>query len=185
MEEQESRGWACVDKWQDVRQASRFCQNAIDYPFAVPQGGKTADQLVDADHKASLAFVSHLNGMGRDAWDHQEPWIDGTPACVQSVWRLVCYTYFPKCNVNNAFTYMRPCRSACEDYVSSCRIECCDEGVQCVFTHSQVLEDAGMVRFVLRPKATLITLDPACCARATRRILMPEETGPLGFSLFA
>eukprot|EP00397_Hematodinium_sp_SG-2012_P025227 GEMP01026336.1.p1 GENE.GEMP01026336.1~~GEMP01026336.1.p1 ORF type:complete len:425 (+),score=92.63 GEMP01026336.1:270-1544(+) len=141
MEEQETRGWACADDWKSVRQASSFCSRAIDYPFSVPTGGKVQDHLVDADHKAILAFTSHLNGIGLDAWDHPEPWAPNTHACVQSVWRLTCNTYFPKCSAINAAQYLRPCRSACEDFVNTCAVECCDEGVKCVFSHTEVMED--------------------------------------------
>ena len=27
----------------------------------------------------------------------QEPWRAGTPDCIQSVWKMVCWTYFPRC----------------------------------------------------------------------------------------
>merc|ERR1719326_951481 len=56
---------------------------------------------------------------------------------------MACYTYFPKaamgCSDGAASTYLRPCQSSCFNYIRSCQVECCDESVQCSFTHTKQL----------------------------------------------
>merc|ERR1719382_1118919 len=80
--------------------------------------------------------------MGLEAWNLQNPEL--ADDCSQSIWRMVCYTYFPRarigCREGATTTYMRPCQSSCRNYIRACGVECCDESVQCVFSHQQELE---------------------------------------------
>jgi len=145
MEEQESFTFACVDNWKSTRRISRFCTGALDYEFSVRTGAEPAAVLVEADQKASLAYISHLNGVGIDAWDYQEPWAENTPECVKAIWKLSCYTYFPKCNNLDNSKYLRPCHTACENYIQACGVQCCDEGVKCVFSHDERQKDDSKV----------------------------------------
>jgi hypothetical protein len=136
-----------------------FCGKAIsNYPFAVPsmlQASSVATPTPDAslvglsqvaaqEKLAMSAYVAHLSGMGFDFWDYQNPWEHDS--CIQGVWKLACYTYFPRCNEVIPGAYLRPCKSACNDYIKSCAVQCCDEGVQCTFTHETVLAD-GKIRY--------------------------------------
>lgn len=145
LEQQESFNWACVEDWKNTKRISRFCSAALDYEFSVRTGAQPADMLVEADHKASLAYVSHLNGIGIDAWDYKEPWTDTTPDCIKAVWKMACYTYFPKCNNLDNSKYLRPCHTACTSYIQACGIQCCDEGVKCVFSEDQEQKDGSVV----------------------------------------
>merc|ERR1719265_2204453 len=56
---------------------------------------------------------------------------------------MACYTYFPKAAVGTQdgaqSAYIRPCQSSCFNYIRACQVECCDESVQCVFTHTKQL----------------------------------------------
>merc|ERR1719421_1611152 len=56
---------------------------------------------------------------------------------------MSCYTYFPKSKVGSKegeqTDYLRPCQSSCFNYIRSCQVECCDESVQCSFTHTKQL----------------------------------------------
>merc|ERR1719326_644987 len=82
------------------------------------------------------AYVGHLSAMGFDFWDHTTPW-DSDDECIKSVWKMSCYTHFPRCNEINQGKYLAPCASECQGYLKKCGVECCDEGVQCVFTHEK------------------------------------------------
>merc|ERR1719329_1885676 len=83
-----------------------------------------------------------------EAWDHAKPSQD-SDNCVKSVWQMVCYTYFPKneagCKTGESSRYLRPCQNTCNSYVSECGVECCDESVQCVFSHNVELSSKKMV----------------------------------------
>ena len=39
--------------------------------------------------------------------------------------------------------YLRPCAGTCHEYVNACQVQCCDEGVQCVFTHTAATIGGG------------------------------------------
>lgn len=45
------------------------------------------------------------------------------------------------CEKGTAAAYIRPCESSCRNYVHQCKVECCDESVQCTFEHSKKLSD--------------------------------------------
>jgi len=128
-----------------------FCRNAITYDPAlpVPSGGSASvKSLVQRqDNAASTMFYYHLSGLGLEAWDYQKP--EFADDCVKSIWRMVCYTYFPRAEIgcqDGAFTnYIRPCQSSCQNYVRSCGVECCDESVQCVFSHTKDISPSQKV----------------------------------------
>lgn len=120
-----------------------FCRHAVYYDPAVPTPITSAQPLnlliKSQDDAASTMFFYHLGGMGYDAWDHRDP-SQGTDGCVKAVWRMVCYTYFPKAGPasleGQSVSYQRPCQDVCSSYLQSCSVECCDESPQCVFTHT-------------------------------------------------
>jgi hypothetical protein len=121
-----------------------FCRNAITYDPAlpVPNGPSSVKALVQRqDNAASTMFYYHLTGLGLEAWDYQKPELAND--CVKSVWRMVCFTYFPRAAIgvqDGAYSdYIRPCQSSCTNYIRACQVECCDESVQCVFSHTKVL----------------------------------------------
>lgn len=127
-----------------------FCRNAISYDPALPvPAGSTAvkDLVKKQDNAASTMFYYHLNGLGLEAWDYQKP--EEEDDCIKSIWRLVCFTYFPRsevgCQDGSFVKYIRPCQSSCMNYVRQCNVECCDESVQCVFEHKKAITSTKMV----------------------------------------
>jgi len=86
--------------------------------------------------------------MGLESWDHTKPW-DKTNTCVESVWRMACYTYFPRapvtCKKGDPADYIKPCQSTCSNFIAQCGVECCDESVQCTFEHTKQLEDKSTI----------------------------------------
>jgi len=128
-----------------------FCRNAITYDPALPVpagSGASLKSLVERqDNAASTMFYYHLDGLGLEAWDYQKP--EFANDCIKSVWRMVCFTYFPRAEVgvqDGAFSkYIRPCQSSCHNYIRQCGVECCDESVQCVFQHSKAISKTQTV----------------------------------------
>jgi len=122
-----------------------FCRNAISYDPAlpVPAGGSASVKALvqRQDNAASTMFYYHLTGLGLEAWDYQKP--EYANDCIKSVWRMVCFTYFPRAEIgiqDGAWSaYIRPCKSSCENYIRACGVECCDESVQCVFEHKKAV----------------------------------------------
>eukprot|EP00747_Dinoflagellata_sp_TGD_P211183 gnl/TRDRNA2_/TRDRNA2_84383_c0_seq1.p1 gnl/TRDRNA2_/TRDRNA2_84383_c0~~gnl/TRDRNA2_/TRDRNA2_84383_c0_seq1.p1 ORF type:complete len:279 (-),score=39.62 gnl/TRDRNA2_/TRDRNA2_84383_c0_seq1:62-784(-) len=138
----ESAQWQC-QSLSAAKSYVKFCKNAVHYDFAVPSPKKgttkTLEELVGAqDDAASTMYYYHLSGMGLEAWDYKDPDEDGDD-CVKSVWRMVCNTYFPRaeagCAAGKVSTFLRPCSNVCHNYIKACNVECCDESVQCVFSH--------------------------------------------------
>jgi hypothetical protein len=118
-----------------------FCARAVYYDPAIPDiAGMTTTEVVrQQDDAAATQFFYHLSALGYEAWEHSDPATDYGNECVQSVWRMVCYTYFPKkqagCPAGLSTRYQRPCSGCCTDYLTKCGVECCDESSsQCVFT---------------------------------------------------
>lgn len=128
-----------------------FCRSAISYDPAlpVPQGGSASvkDLVQRQDNAASTMFYYHLNGLGYEAWDYQQP--EFADDCIKSIWRMVCFTYFPRAEIgvqDGAWSkYMRPCQSSCQNYIRTCGVECCDESVQCVFSHEKAITGGTIV----------------------------------------
>lgn len=133
--------WQCTTH-RAVSDFLSFCKDAVMYDPALPSPNTTSEAvktLVKAqDDAAATMYFYHLNGLGYEAWDHENPATD-SDECVKSIWRMTCFTYFPKsqagCGPNQATPYLRPCSSCCERYLSACAVECCDESARCVFQH--------------------------------------------------
>lgn len=130
-----------------------FCRGAINYDPAVPAPETPGEQSIATlvkkqDSAASTMFFYHLAGLGLEPWDYQKPGESNNP-CVESIWRMACYTYFPRaqgsCEEGAVSEYLRPCQSSCQNYVRSCSVECCDESVQCVFEHTKALTPTTFV----------------------------------------
>jgi hypothetical protein len=140
--------WQCSEH-SKVASYLEFCKGAVEYEPALPSPNKTSkpiDVIIKAqDDAAATMYFYHLSGMGYEAWDHPRP-SESEDECVQSVWRMVCYTYFPKaqagCSAGQESPYQRPCAGPCKSYLQACAVECCDESLQCVFQH-QVTEPDG------------------------------------------
>lgn len=121
-----------------------FCRGAINYNPALPappSGSASIHALVRTQEQAAITmFAYHLSGMGLEYWDHTDP-LTEEDDCIKSIWRMVCYTYFPKALVGSKegqeSRYLRPCQSSCFNYIRTCNVECCDESVQCVFEHTK------------------------------------------------
>jgi len=143
MDRLESTVWQCGAVATDLQGYLRFCTGTVPYTFALPSPNLSAvaiDRLIKAqDDAAATMFFYHLNGMGYDPWEHREPRYSEDP-CVQAVWRMTCYTYFPQsqagCASGQQVPYRRPCQSSCMDYITQCAVECCDESVACTFSHT-------------------------------------------------
>lgn len=138
----ENRTWNCAASHNSWRSAG-FCAKVVSaYHFALPDGGSesTEEELMrEQSRQAMRAYVTHVTGMGRDFWRLTEPWEHDE--CIQAVWKMACYTHFPRCNALSAGQYLRPCASTCQSYLSACQVQCCDEGVKCVFSHRRELPD--------------------------------------------
>jgi TM2 domain-containing membrane protein YozV len=139
--------WYCSTLRQTAEHMS-FCRAAINYDPALAAqtslGGTIGDRVKQQDSNAATAFFYHMAGLGYEGWDYQKP-EQSDNDCVKSIWRMVCYSHFPRSEVGctdgalSAFT--RPCQSACVNYVRTCGVECCDESVQCVFTHKKKVQN--------------------------------------------
>ncbi|CEM39643.1 unnamed protein product [Vitrella brassicaformis CCMP3155] len=139
------KDYTCMD-YTTHGSAMRFCGDVVDYDFGLRAG---VVNVSAADGQAVTTFAYHLGGMGIDFWEHTEPW-ESADDCIKHVWRLSCYTYFPKCEAGvtpgGSTAYLRPCRSSCQNYVKHCGVECCDESVQCRFTHTKALPDGSLLQ---------------------------------------
>lgn len=152
LEENKKQPWACanIENTKSLFKLGGFCSRVIAaYPFAMPQAGPgdnatEAGQIQGQAYKALETYVGHLSGMGFDFWDHTTPW-EEEDECIKSVWKMSCYTHFPRCNEISQGAYLPPCRSSCENYLNKCAVQCCDEGVQCTFEHSKKLADGTTV----------------------------------------
>mmetsp|Transcript_23645 Transcript_23645/g.55126 ORF Transcript_23645/g.55126 Transcript_23645/m.55126 type:complete len:267 (-) Transcript_23645:24-824(-) len=140
--------WTCI-AGKDVSvlsSFSTFCSRVIsEYTFSLPsppqQAAAMTDLIAMQSKQAIQMYAAHLSGMGYDLWDYTKPWEQND--CIQSIWRMSCYTYFPRCNEVEEGRYLRPCRSSCQNYIKSCNVECCDEGLQCVFRERRQREDGS------------------------------------------
>jgi len=125
-----------------------FCKEAVRYHPALPSPNKNAQLVSDVvkaqDNAAATMFFYHLSGMGYEPWEHKSPH-SSSNKCVQDVWKMVCFTYFPKadegCTVGKATPYARPCQTCCQNFLDSCAVECCDESPKCSFSHSMIADD--------------------------------------------
>lgn len=137
--------WVCATL-QKTAPAMSFCKGAINYNPSLPApagGDSSLAQLVKKQEQAAITmFAYHLSGLGIEYWDHTRPDLSDDD-CIKSVWRMTCFTYFPKsgvgCKEGQEGKYLRPCQSSCFNYIRACGVECCDESVQCVFQHTKKL----------------------------------------------
>mmetsp|Transcript_10745 Transcript_10745/g.19877 ORF Transcript_10745/g.19877 Transcript_10745/m.19877 type:complete len:551 (-) Transcript_10745:87-1739(-) len=140
--------WLC-STLHSVQKSMGFCKAAVTYDPALPapEGGSAPiETLVQRqDNAATTAFIFHLTGLGLEYWDYTQPEYSDDD-CIKSIWRMVCFTYFPRsavgCTEGVLTQYLRPCQSSCMNYVRACSVECCDESVQCVFTHTKALSSS-------------------------------------------
>jgi len=128
-----------------------FCRGAINYNPALPLGSvqmSLAEVVKKQEQAAITMYTYHLSGMGLEFWDHTKPEYDDDD-CIKAVWRMTCYTYFPKAQVGTKegqeSAYLRPCQSSCYNYIRACQVECCDESVQCVFEHEKQLSSTKRI----------------------------------------
>jgi TM2 domain-containing membrane protein YozV len=144
--------WVCATL-QKTAPSMSFCRGAINYNPALPapaDSGASLAALVKKQEQAAITmYAYHLSGMGIEYWDHTRPDLEDDD-CVKSVWRMTCYTYFPKsavgCQEGQESKFLRPCQSSCYNYIRSCGVECCDESVQCVFDHTKQLSSKESVK---------------------------------------
>lgn len=143
--ENKKETWMCanIQNTQTIYKLGGFCSRIIaSYPFSMPRPSdpkiSEAKAIQLQTRKALETYVGHISGMGFDFWDYTDPWDHDDP-CIQQVWRMSCYTFFPRCNQLKQGEYLPPCANTCEHYLDKCGVVCCDEGVQCSFTHATEL----------------------------------------------
>jgi len=161
--EYEKKSWTCLEGRltnenaataavllrANLSQEAGFCQKVVaDYAYAVPVAEESTIEEVMLEAKvqqkrAVNAYVAHLTAIGRDLWHHQKPWEHDE--CIQAVWKMSCYTHFPRCNEVEKDQYLRPCASGCESFLRQCDVSCCDEGTHCIFNHHKKLADGTEV----------------------------------------
>eukprot|EP00392_Amoebophrya_sp_AT5.2_P014462 g14611.t1 len=93
-----NKKWSC-QLLEDVADAGlAFCGGVVNYnpSLPVPATTKSVQELVkQQEQEAMTTYFLHLSAMGLEAWDHKQPSASIDP-CIQSVWRMACYTHFPK-----------------------------------------------------------------------------------------
>mmetsp|Transcript_99054 Transcript_99054/g.171683 ORF Transcript_99054/g.171683 Transcript_99054/m.171683 type:complete len:274 (-) Transcript_99054:25-846(-) len=146
--------WQCAEiaNQPGLFTVAGFCSLVVaNYPFAIPVSSDASltegKRIQVQERKALDAYVAHISALGLSFWDYTEPW--NHDDCIKNVWKMACYTHFPRCNQLEEGRYLRPCANSCGNYLKACQVQCCDEGVQCVFTHTkktadgQVFEEEG------------------------------------------
>eukprot|EP00929_Paragymnodinium_shiwhaense_P013324 TRINITY_DN121189_c0_g1_i1.p1 TRINITY_DN121189_c0_g1~~TRINITY_DN121189_c0_g1_i1.p1 ORF type:complete len:363 (+),score=50.75 TRINITY_DN121189_c0_g1_i1:93-1181(+) len=177
-EHNEQLKWKCVESAPVAWKKAGFCgQLVAGYQFAIPEPIENENHsIIFQEHKAINAYVAHVSGIGHDFWDYTQPW--NHDECIQQIWKLSCYTHFPRCSAVNPQEYLRPCASSCQAYVDKCAVECCDEGTQCVFSHNKVLADGSILSqtgFVPRSGPS-----PLCTGRAAPSVGMSSSLLAVG-----
>lgn len=155
-----------VARWEmrlvaTVRPHLEFCAGIVDYDVGLPaapagQEPQSVAQLVQVqDDRAATAFFYHAQGMGLESWELPGVGMSSARAatdelgdpCLEAVRRLSCFTYFPRSaqrlSEGQETTYLRPCKSSCNNYLAACSVECCDDSAQCVFEHATVSPETG------------------------------------------
>jgi hypothetical protein len=142
--------WQCATH-SLVTDYMSFCKDVVDYDPALPSPSKSTpvNHLVRSQEDAAMTmFAYHLSGMGYDFWDYQQPG-NSDSDCVRSVWKMVCFTYFPRsspgCKLGEQSLYKKPCASCCQNYILHCGVECCDESVKCTFDHQTQYSNGTIV----------------------------------------
>mmetsp|Transcript_21240 Transcript_21240/g.39345 ORF Transcript_21240/g.39345 Transcript_21240/m.39345 type:complete len:603 (+) Transcript_21240:112-1920(+) len=170
--------WQCATSAM-VTDYLDFCGGAIQYNPALPSPVSKAtpvDELVKAQDDAAMTmFFYHLSGMGYDAWDYQEP-KNSDNSCVRTIWKMVCYTYFPRaaagCKEGEQSEYKRPCQSSCQNYIMQCGVECCDESVSCVFAHTSY-DNTGKLQLLQTGYVDALGPSASCTGSARRMVSSP------------
>eukprot|EP00406_Dinophysis_acuminata_P065455 CAMPEP_0179288844 /NCGR_PEP_ID=MMETSP0797-20121207/40991_1 /TAXON_ID=47934 /ORGANISM="Dinophysis acuminata, Strain DAEP01" /LENGTH=215 /DNA_ID=CAMNT_0020997821 /DNA_START=16 /DNA_END=659 /DNA_ORIENTATION=+ len=132
-----------------MRPFLRFCRDVVNYNPAVPSPNATvalASVVKEQEKAAVTAYYYHLAGMNIEAADFKKP-EESNDACLKSVWKMVCNTYFPRATIGNNVgapsAYVRPCKNVCENYMEACNVKCCDESAKCVFEHTVSLAEGA------------------------------------------
>lgn len=180
-----NKTWQCAASNQAWKLAG-FCNRLVmGYQFAVPRPVGTGIEMTEADiikqqaRDAMTTYVAHMSGLGKEVWDHTDPWEHDE--CVQNVWKMACYTHFPRCNAIDNSQYLRPCMSSCQSYIRSCQVECCDEATQCVFQH--ITKKADGTTLLQEGYVDHNGPSPMCTGSGQRRF--PESRGLTLFLLSA
>mmetsp|Transcript_70588 Transcript_70588/g.182007 ORF Transcript_70588/g.182007 Transcript_70588/m.182007 type:complete len:587 (+) Transcript_70588:104-1864(+) len=169
----EAGTWQCqpVDSAKSFMQ---FCGEAVDYDVAIqsPNSSMPLQELVATQERAAATMYRyHLTAMNIEPWDHRKP-AESLDSCVQSVWKMVCATYFPRaqagCRTGEATAYLRPCSNVCQSYVQSCGVECCDESAYCVPSQRQIALLGVQPRYV-----DLLGPSAQCTGAASRGFISP------------
>lgn len=122
-----------------VKPYLNFCKGPVSYDPALPSPSSSAGapitMLVQKQEAAAItAYFYHISGMGYEPWENHEP--SQSSNCVQTVWRMACFAYFPRAQSGlaegQASDYIKPCSSCCENYVRQCGVQCCDGSALCV-----------------------------------------------------
>jgi len=133
-----------------VKPYLNFCKAPVSYDPSLPSPSNSAGapitMLVQKQEAAAItAYFYHLAGMGLEGWEHHDP--SKSSDCVQTVWRMACFTYFPRAqsglSEGQASPYIRPCSSCCQNYVERCGVQCCDGSAMCVNGTSSFIEGSG------------------------------------------
>jgi len=132
--------WQCQNH-SSASKYLQFCKDAVFYDMGVPSPQSESTSLSEAvlaqDNAAATTYFYHLNGLQLDPWEHRQPSMSDDP-CVRNIWKTVCATYFPRaevgCKAGEYTQYLRPCKNVCENYLRACKVQCCDESVQCAFS---------------------------------------------------
>lgn len=133
--------WQCPNQ-SEVLKYVDFCKPMMNYQTSLPTPSKLTpiNLVVKAqDEAAATMFFYHMAGLGYEAWEHRMPSSSDDP-CVRATYQLVCYTYFPKaqagCTNSSQTPYLRPCAGCCQNYLTACNVECCDDSTSCVFSYN-------------------------------------------------
>mmetsp|Transcript_62122 Transcript_62122/g.115244 ORF Transcript_62122/g.115244 Transcript_62122/m.115244 type:complete len:248 (+) Transcript_62122:124-867(+) len=139
-----------------VKPHLEFCRPFLDYdpglPASTESGISVMDKAQQQDKAASKLYFYHLSGMGIEPWDHPRPnelLHTEYRGCARAVARMVCFTMFPQGPVyasnGSSMTYVRPCKSSCQNYLEACQVECCDNSPTCVFEHETTLQNGTIL----------------------------------------
>lgn len=140
--------WQCPGDLRPRFANASFCDRVVaSYPFSLPASvGSTLEELaLQQDQKAIVTFTAHMTSLGYDLWSFTKPWEHGHEQCVQQVWKMACFAHFPRCNDKKPAMYLRPCKNGCSNYLSKCRVECCDEGAQCLLEFTSTQPDGTLL----------------------------------------
>lgn len=118
---------------------------------AMASGDAVKDAVLAADRLATRQYFYHLQGMGIEPWEQQDPMAESSHPlrpCARTVARMVCSTFFPQAPSfvadGQEVEYLTPCQSSCQSYVDTCGVTCCDEGVTCAWDADSPVTTQGV-----------------------------------------